>query len=128
MANYYRGMSTFNRYKKFRLVDFDLVKQDLLNHFRIKKGEKLMQPNFGTIIWNMIFEPMTDAVKQVISDDVKRIVSYDPRIAVQNIIITEKDHGIQIELDMIFIQTNQSDVLYLQFDKDSQTLTQTIRQ
>ena len=128
MANYYRGMSTFNRYKKFRLTDFDLVKQDLLNHFRIKKGEKLMQPNFGTIIWNMIFEPMTDSVKQVIADDVKRIVAYDPRIAVQNIIITERDHGIQIELDMIFIQTNQSDVLYLQFDKESQTLTQTTTQ
>lgn len=128
MANYYRGMSTVNRYKKFRVTDFDLVKQDLLNHFKIRKGEKLMQPKFGSLIWNMLFEPMTDSVKQAIVDDVKRIVSYDPRIAVQNIIITERDYGIQIELDIIFIQTNQSDVLYLQFDRESQSLTQRITQ
>lgn len=128
MANFYRGMSSVDRHKKFRVTDFALVKQDLINHFRIRRGEKLMQPKFGTRIWDLIFEPMTAAVNQAIVDDVKRIVQYDPRVAVQNIIITEREYGLQIELDLVFIQTNQSDVLYLQFDKDSLSLTQMIAQ
>ena len=124
MANLYRGMSSYNRYKKYRVTDFELVKQDLINHFHIRKGEKLMQPNFGTIIWNMLFEPMTDAVRQTILDDVKTIAGYDPRISVQNILITEKDYGMQIEIDLVYIQTNQADRLQLQFDRNRQTLTQ----
>ena len=50
MAITYKGFSTVGRNQKFRLTDFDLVKQDLINHFNIRKGEKLMNPNFGTVI------------------------------------------------------------------------------
>ena len=67
MTNKYRGFTTINVAKKFRLVDFDLVKQDLINHFNIKKGEKLMQPNFGSIIWNCLYEPLTPEVKAAIT-------------------------------------------------------------
>jgi phage baseplate assembly protein W len=54
----YRGFSTIGQTKKYRLTDLELIKRDLLNHFAIRKGEKLMDPNFGSIIWNMIFEPL----------------------------------------------------------------------
>jgi len=40
----YNGFSTYNRSKHFRLTDFDLVRQDLMNHFNTRKGEKLMNP------------------------------------------------------------------------------------
>ena len=40
----YTGFSTYNRLRKFRLTDFDLVRQDLFNHFSIRRGEKLMNP------------------------------------------------------------------------------------
>jgi phage baseplate assembly protein W len=71
----YRGFSTVNQVKKFRLTDFELVKQDLINHFSIRKGEKLMNPNFGSIIWNMLYEPLTADVKSVLVEDVKKIVA-----------------------------------------------------
>ena len=123
MATLYKGFSTVDRYKKFRLTDINLVKQDLINHFRIRKGEKLMQPNFGTVIWNMLFEPMTDAVRQTIIDDVKTIVGYDPRTNLQNITINEFEHGIQITIDLLYIPTDQITTLALQFDNQSQTLS-----
>lgn len=119
----YRGFSTIDRYKKFRVTDFDLIKQDLINHFNIRKGEKLMNPNFGTIIWNTLFEPLTQETREVIADDVKRIVGYDPRLSVDNITITEKDYGIQIEVDLRYVTTNESGALKLNFDKDSQTIS-----
>jgi len=55
MATRYRGFSTINQIKKFRLTDVELVKRDLINHFSIKKGQKLMNPDFGSIIWNMLY-------------------------------------------------------------------------
>ena len=119
----YKGFSTVNRNKKFRVTDVDLVKQDLLNHFSVRKGEKLMQPNFGSVIWSLLFEPMDDRLNQLIVDDVRRIVGYDPRLGVKNINITGQEHGIQIEIDLIFIPTDQATSLSLQFDANSNKLT-----
>jgi phage baseplate assembly protein W len=119
----YKGFSTYNRSKKFRVTDFELVKQDLINHFNIRKGEKLMNPNFGTIIWNTLFEPLTQETRDIIVDDIKKIASYDPRLSIDDVTITEKDYGIQVELDLSYSATNQSSTLQINFDKTSQTIS-----
>lgn len=119
MANLYRGFSTVNRFKKFRLTNFELCKQDLLNYFNIRKGSKLMNPEFGTIIWDMLFEPLTDATKQTIINDIKTVVGYDPRISVSNVTITEYGHGLQIELDLLYVPGNNTQRLFMKFAKDA---------
>jgi hypothetical protein len=119
----YSGFSTYNRLRKFTLTDFDLVRQDLFNHFSIRKGEKLMNPKFGTIIWDLLFEPLSDNIRDIITDDIKTIVEYDPRIAADNVVITEYDRGIQIELELRYVLTNQSSLMALKFERDSRTLT-----
>jgi phage baseplate assembly protein W len=119
----YKGFSTYNRFKKFRVTDEELVKQNLYNHFNTRQGEKLMQPKFGSIIWNMMFEPMNEETKGIIVEDVKRIVGYDPRIRTNNIIITQFDHGIQVELEIEFALTNRLSTLRLSFDNNSQQLS-----
>ena len=123
MATLYKGFSTVNRSKKFRATDIDLVKQDLINHFNIRKGEKLMQPKFGSIIWSLLFDPLDAGLQQAIVDDVEQIVGYDPRMSLENITITSQDQGIQIELDLVYLPTNQATNLSLQFDSNSMTLT-----
>lgn len=115
----YKGFSTVNRSKKFRVTDFELCKQDLLNHFNIRKGTKLMNPDFGTVIWDTLFDPLTDAIKTTIINDIKKIVSYDPRITVSNVTITEYEHGLQIALDLIYVQTNTTEQIFLKFARDA---------
>jgi phage baseplate assembly protein W len=122
MSNY-RGFSTIEQVKKFKLTDLELVKQNLFNHFNIRKGEKLMQPNFGSIIWSMMFEPLNEETKNLIQADVKKVVGYDPRTKVNNVIITQFDHGVQLDIEMEYLPTNQSDTLRLSFDNAAQTLT-----
>jgi phage baseplate assembly protein W len=117
----YKGFSTYQRNKHFRVTDFELVKQDLLNYFNIRKGEKLMNPDFGTIIWDKIFDPLNEDTKAIIMQDIKRIISYDPRLAARDVNVTEYDTGLQIEITLIYIQTNQVDNLRLQFDQQSRT-------
>lgn len=114
----YLGFSTYNRAKKFKLVNFDLVRQDLFNHFHIRKGEKLMNPDFGTIIWDMLHEPYTIAVRDAIAEDVKRIVGYDPRISVRDLTVVEFTDGISIEVDITYVPTNQTSRMTMQFDRN----------
>jgi phage baseplate assembly protein W len=123
MAIMYRGFSTVGRTRKFRLTDFELVKQDLINNFYIRKGEKLMNPDFGTIIWNVVHEPLTEDLKSVIVTDIKTIAGYDPRLSIDNVIVTEYDQGIQVELQLRYVLTDQINVMNLQFDNQTQTIT-----
>ena len=123
MATTYKGFSTQAGNRNFRLTDFNLIKQDILNHFNIRKGEKLMRPNFGTIIWNVLHEPFTEDLKSVITQDVKAIASYDPRVSFDNIIITEFNQGIQIELQLRYVLTNQTNVMLMNFNGATNTLT-----
>ena len=123
MATIYKGFSTLAPSRNFRLTDFDLIKQDIINHFNIRKGEKLMRPNFGTIIWNVLHEPFTDDLKSVIATDIKAIASYDPRVSFDNIIVTEYDQGIQIELQLRYVPTNQVNLMMMNFNNATNTLT-----
>lgn len=114
----YRGFSTIDKLKKFKLTDLELIKRDLLNHFAIRKGEKLMNPEFGSIVWNILFEPLTADVKALIAEDVQRVVTYDPRVRVDNILIDQFEYGLQIQVEMTFLPDDLSDVLTLQFNKE----------
>lgn len=119
----YKGFSTVDKYKKFRLTDLELVKRDLLNHFSVRKGEKLMNPEFGSIIWNMLYEPLTAETMAIILEDVKRIIAYDPRLAIDNVLIDQFDYGLQLQIDLTFLPENYSDSLTLEFNSTSQALT-----
>jgi len=123
MATTYKGFSTLGSSKNFRLTDFDLIKQDIFNHFNIRKGEKLMRPNFGTIIWNVLHEPFTEDLKSVITQDIRAIAGYDPRVSFDNIIVTEYDQGIQIELQLRYVLTNQTRVMMMNFNGTNNTLS-----
>jgi phage baseplate assembly protein W len=119
----YRGFNTIDQHKKFRMTDLDLIKRDLLNHFQIRKGEKLMQPNFGSIIWNTLFEPLSEETKKVILEDVKAVVSYDPRLNVDEVIIQELGNGLQIQIALTYIPSNLPTTMRLTFDRDTSSVT-----
>jgi phage baseplate assembly protein W len=108
--------------QKFRLTDLELIKRDLLNHFAIRKGEKLMNPEFGSIIWNILFEPLTADVKALVVEDIQRVVNYDPRVRVDNVLIDQFEYGLQVQVEMTFLPDDLSDVLILQFNKELNTV------
>ena len=119
----YRGFSTLQSAKKYTLTDFELAKQDLINYFNIRKGSKLMQPGFGTIIWDMLFEPLDESTQQIISQDITKIASYDPRLQVGQIAITQETTGFMIQLTLSYVPTDQTATIALNFNRNNQTLT-----
>lgn len=125
MANYI-GFSTINQTKKFTLSDFDLVVRDILNNFNIRKGEKLMNPDYGTIIWNLLFENFTEDVKSAMVKDIQTIAGNDPRVSLSNIVVTQFNKGIQLSITLTYIPTNQSANMLLNFYNENQKLFSTV--
>jgi phage baseplate assembly protein W len=115
----YKGFSSKENKSNFKLYDIDLVKQDLINHFHIKKGEKLENPNFGTVIWDLLFEPMTEEVRTLIAKDVEEIINFDPRIAVQTVNVDSTDQGIQITAELLYLPFNVSERMTFDFDRSN---------
>jgi phage baseplate assembly protein W len=113
----YKGFSSKETTRNYKLYDIDLVKQDLINHFYIRKGEKLENPEFGTVIWDMLFEQFTEQVKEIISKDVEDIINYDPRISVNSVAVDSTDQGIRIEADITYIPFNVNERMTFEFDK-----------
>lgn len=115
----YKGFNSRESSKNYKSYDIDLVKQDLINHFYIRKGEKLENPEFGTIIWDMLFEQFTEDVKEMIAKDVETIINYDPRIVVNEVLIDSTDIGIRIQADVTYIPFNINERMTFDFDKNN---------
>jgi phage baseplate assembly protein W len=114
----YKGFSTVSTdTENFSLYDFQLIQQDILNHFYTRQGERLMNPTFGTIIWDLLFEPLTEELKDLIVQNVNEIVNYDPRVRAENPIITQYESGIQIECVLTYLPYNISQAMQLRFDQ-----------
>lgn len=120
----YRGISTANpENTSFSLYDIALIKQDIINHFHIRVGEKLENPEFGTIIWDVLFEPMTPQLKDAIANNVTEIINYDPRVQVDNVTVDTYESGILIECQLTYLPYNISESMRLKFDEDNNFLS-----
>lgn len=116
----YKGISTVNpSSKNFKLRNIELIKQDIVNHFHIRLGEKLERPEFGTIIWDVLFEPLTDGLKDAIVKNVNDIINYDPRVQARDIVVDSYENGIQIYCELTYLEYNISEQLRFTFDKDN---------
>jgi phage baseplate assembly protein W len=120
----YKGFSTLSPdSENFALYDFQLIKQDILNHFYTRQGERLMQPLFGTLIWDLLFEPLTEQLKNLMLQNVQEILNYDPRVRAEQVIITPYESGIQLECKLTYVPYNLSQTLQLRFDQANGLLT-----
>jgi phage baseplate assembly protein W len=119
-SQFYKGFSTLDpQQRNSKLYDFDVIKQDLMNQFSTKKGERVMNPEFGSIIWNVLFEPFTQDIRNAIDADIKKIIESDPRITSPVVNVAEAEYGLLLEVTMTFTGTDQSETLRLTFDKNA---------
>jgi len=116
----YRGISTVNPdQNSFNLYDIQIIKQDIINHFHIRQGEKLENPTFGTIIWDILFEPLTDSLKDAIIKNVTDIINYDPRVKVDSVTVDTYESGIQIDCSLTYLPYSISESMRLKFDQSA---------
>ena len=115
----YKGFSTVAGVKSNQLYDMDIIKQDLLNHFYTRKGERVMNPNFGSIIWDLLYEPLDESTKEDIVEDCKRIISSDPRVSLVSINVEDFENGLYVKITVNTRPFNKRINLQLDFEKET---------
>lgn len=121
MATIFKGFTTVGKIKApFTISDMDLVKRDLLNEFYTRKGERLMRPNFGCVVWDLLMNPEDTFTNDEIKDDIARIVAKDQRVELINISIYTSDHSVRAEVELKYNILNSSDTLYVEFATEQQ--------
>lgn len=118
LTHYYKGFSTVNPNNRgSTLYDFNLIKQNILNHLNTRKGQRVMNPKFGTIIWDILMEPLTLQVRNALTKDIEEICTFDPRVYPTQIQINEYEQGYVIDIILVMKNTDQSEVIKLTFDQ-----------
>ncbi len=114
----YIGFNTQQQYKKFTLLDFELIKRDLLNAFNIRQGQLPGRPGYGTVLWDYLFENQVEAVQQGIINEVQRVAGGDPRIYVSQVNVFPQLNGMLIELQLQIVNTGASELLNIFFNQE----------
>jgi phage baseplate assembly protein W len=117
------GFNTINQNKKFTLVDFDLIKVDLLNAFNIRQGELPGRPGYGTIIWNYLFENQNQQSQQLIYQEIQRVCGGDPRVYISGIQMFPQQNGLLVQVGIAVVPNTNAQLLSIFFNQQQRSAT-----
>jgi phage baseplate assembly protein W len=91
----------------------DQIKSNIINYILTNKGERVLNPNFGSNIRNLLFENITDnnllELTQLISAE---IASFFPMVNIQQFNITPNYDNNEVSVDIVYsIYNNPSDTI-----------------
>ncbi len=118
-GKYFIGYSTIDVTDpgSVRYNDIEIVKRDLMNNFMTRKGERPMQPNYGSIVWELLFEPLDKTNRDLIVNDSKRIIANDPRVRLLDLVVQEYEHGYGLRFLLSFEPDAVQDTLFVAFKR-----------
>lgn len=109
----YKGYSSENYEKNgtFLLTDIELVKYDLLNHLFTRRGERVRMPNFGTIIPDLVFEPLDETLIDIVYEEILKVINAEPRLRLLNLAVTPDydAHALTVQIYVEYIEFNMLD-------------------
>lgn len=115
----FKGFNTINRKKApYTMSGSALVKRDLLNELYTKKGERLMRPNYGSIVWDLLMDPSTQDLDNRVEDDIRKIIKRDPRAEIIDIRVLVLDHSIRADVSIRVLPEGDVEQLYLEYKRD----------
>lgn len=96
-----------------RLVDFEAVRRSIRNLILTDKYERLLDPNIGSNIRNILFEPMDAASSTVLQNYIKEtILNYEPRARLEDVLVVpdydRNSYVVSIYFSIIYSEEVQS--------------------
>ena len=103
-----------------QLTDLELAKQDLDNHFHIRKGEKWCNPTFGSNLPYYVFQPLDEITIELIEQDVIDVIEYDPRFQLKSktVRVEQDAHYVTVRAEVIYLPTTTPTDLVIKFDRE----------
>jgi phage baseplate assembly protein W len=117
------GFNTQNQFKKFTLVDGELIKRDLLNAFNIIQGQLPGRPGYGTTLWDFLFENQDQVTMAAILREVQRVAGGDPRVYLTDANVYPQENGVLIELEVQFVPNTDAQLLSVFFNQQQRRAT-----
>jgi predicted component of type VI protein secretion system len=111
------GFNTQEQYKKFTLLDAALVKRDLLNGLNIRQGQLPGRPQYGTTLWDNLFENQSPNLVAAIEREIQRVAGYDPRIQIIETQVFPQENGILIQIQLAIVPSTNAQQLSIFFDQ-----------
>ncbi len=113
------GFNTIGKVKApYTLTDAELIKRDLLNQFYTKLGERVMRPNYGSIIWDLLMDPSTPDLDRRVQKDIEKIIGSEPRAELLDTKLFILDHTIRAEIDIKRLPNGDPEQLYLEYKRE----------
>ena len=113
------GFSTKNKSAiNHTLTGKELVVEDLLNNIMTRKGERIMMPTYGSIIHDLIFEPLTSNIRILIEEDLTNIISDEPRVNLESINLTEGEHTVTASISVAILPDNEPVTLTIDLKRE----------
>ena len=86
-----------------------IIKNDLLQLYLTNKGERVMRPNWGTIIGTSLMEQITDGLLMNLESDIADMTSsVDGRVSVNATATANTDENV-VNIKIVAVLTNQPD-------------------
>ena len=76
-----------------------------------------MNAEFGTSLRDLIMDPLTEESKATVIQEVNTVMNTDPRVRSEGITLDEYENGLQIEMTVRYVLTNQVENLMVRFDR-----------
>ena len=120
MSNIFGYTTISEPYTSKSLSGLELAKQDLLNHFKIRKGEKWTDPTFGCDLELYVFQPLDQETQNSINEEVYNVISYDPRFEISDstINVVHDAHSVTVNVKLTYLPTTTATELQIKFDKE----------
>ena len=119
MAVVFKGFHTPVVGRTETLYDSELVRQDLMNHFNTKKGERAFDADYGFIAWDLLFELEGYNTINLLEADARRIISLDPRLNLKKLQISRIEYGYQMNIVLEYVVLDALEELTIVFDSRS---------
>lgn len=120
---YFVGFNTINQlYPPYSLTNIELVKRDINNQFATPVGSRVMLPDFGTKIYDYLFDPFDEYTKNAIIEDAVRVIQSEPRVELVSIDVYQQDQALNIVMVLLFKPEAITDNMFVAFslkDKES---------
>tara|TARA_B100001287_G_C22661844_1_gene520782 strand:+ start:399 stop:773 length:375 start_codon:yes stop_codon:yes gene_type:complete len=113
------GYSSKDKLKgPFTLRDVELSIADFVNHLETRKGSRVMLPEFGSILPELVMEPFTSDLVEQIKSEVLEIAQEDPRLNINNVQVEQVEQAVSIRISAMYVPTQEEktiDLLYENF-------------